>query len=201
MTGTASFLWAFAENPQDTISIVCHVLPCCIYDLILGSGFLTATETLSKYKRRLTECLFSVASVFHFGLLGNTCQRLRGRLGKWTNIAAVPDTGAEGNVMDWNYAVANGYKIMTGPIYQRFLQFADGSYAETVGQVFTTWTFESGEQVPVKFEILQDCCSEVVIGEEILYKHNVFENHATSIVMLEAVTDEYDLAPFDFVRP
>jgi len=94
-------LWAFAEDPTKTYDLLFHVLETCIYDVILGSAFLTATETLSKYRRRLTECVFSVARIFKFGFLGNKCHRLEGILGDKHEVLAVPDTGAERNVMDY----------------------------------------------------------------------------------------------------
>jgi hypothetical protein len=91
--------WAFAEEPE-SYDLLFHVLPTCIYDVILGNAFLTATETLSKHRRRLTERVFSRTSVFKFGFLGNTCQRLEGVLADKYPVLAVPDTGAERNVMD-----------------------------------------------------------------------------------------------------
>ena len=100
ITGTIRLPWAFAEDPAKTYDLLFHVLPTCIYDVILGSDFLAATETLSKYGRRLTECVFSVARVFRFGFLGNRCHRLEGVLDGVLPVLAVPDTGAERNVMD-----------------------------------------------------------------------------------------------------
>ena len=96
-------LWAFAENPAETFNIICHVLRQCTYDLILGSGFLTATETMSKHRRRITECIFSVFNVFHFSFLDNNYQFLEGTLGDTQTVHASPDTGAERNVMDMQY--------------------------------------------------------------------------------------------------
>jgi hypothetical protein len=79
---------------------VFHVLETSIYDVILGNAFLTATQTPPKYGRRITECVFSVARVFKFGFLGNECHRLEGIIGDKHEVLAVPDTGAERNVMD-----------------------------------------------------------------------------------------------------
>lgn len=78
-----------------------------MYDLILCKGFLTATETMSKYRRRLTKCLFSVKGcISHFGFLGDSYQRLRGRLAGEHHVLAVPDPRAERNVMDSLVAAA-----------------------------------------------------------------------------------------------
>lgn len=98
--------WAFAEESNKPIDIICHVLPVCTYDLILGRKFLAATETLAKYRRRVTECAFSMLNVFHLNLLddGHQNLELEGRVGDHPTRAAA-DTGAERNVMDLQYVV------------------------------------------------------------------------------------------------
>jgi hypothetical protein len=99
-TGTVAIHWAFADNPGKKYPILCQVLPGCLYDLILGKSFEKAVETYSRYRRRLTQCAFSLANVFRVNLIGNAPQRLVGILGSKHRVFAVPDTGAECNVMD-----------------------------------------------------------------------------------------------------
>ncbi len=178
------------------------MLPRCTYSLILGNGFLRATETITKFRHRLTKCLFSViGNVSHFDFLGETYQRLEGTVADLHQVFAIPDTGADRNVMSLQYAIDNGLEIKTEPENRGYLQFADGSFDETVGQVHTFWTFASGQRIPVTFEILRYCCSDVIIGEEILTEHDVFEKHAGSILYDMAFDDDsYELAPFDFVN-
>lgn len=65
-----------------------------------------------------------------------------------------------------------------------------------MGQVDTFWTFDSGHRIPITFEILEDCCYDVVIGDEILCDHDVYGKHASSLITFE--TDAYGLAPFGF---
>ena len=200
-TGIVSLNWAFPENRRKTTRIVCHVLPNCIYDLILGNGFLNMTNTLTKFRDRLTQCLFNVRKNFvRFGFLGESRQKLKGTLADEHNVLAVPDTGAERNVMNYDYALNNGFDIKSDDQYREYLQFADGSTQETVGRVDTHWTFDSGETIPVSFEVLEKCCSDVIIGEEILSEHNVFEKYASSLISSAYETDSYELAPFDFIR-
>ena len=116
-------LWAFAENPSETISVTCHVLQHCVYDLILGSTFLTSTGTLSRHRRRLVECLFSVANLFHFSFLDGSSQFLEGTLADRYPVLAVPDSGAEANVIDYRY-VSVGIERCLGPIGFSFLLLA-----------------------------------------------------------------------------
>ena len=98
--GTVTVDYAFAEEPSKITQLVCRVLPNCIYDLILGNSFLTATETMTKHKRRLSECVFSVVNLFHLSFLGNNSQGLAGTLADQYSASAVPDTGAEKNIID-----------------------------------------------------------------------------------------------------
>ena len=103
--------------------------------------------------------------------------------------------------MSLQYAVDHGFKLLTGQNHCGYLQFADGSYDKTVGQVKTYWTFESGERIPVTFEVLEYCCSDVIIGEEILTEQNVFVEHAASLFLTVTLDDDsYELAPFDFFK-
>lgn len=76
-SGTVSVLWAFAENPKKTFSILCHVIPKWTYELILGNKFLTATKTLTNFCHRVIKCLFSeINNIPRFDFLGETNQRL-----------------------------------------------------------------------------------------------------------------------------
>ena len=201
-SGTVSLHWTFADKPKESFPILCHVLPHCTYELILGNSFLTATKTLTEFCHRLTKCLFRVVNnIPHFSFLGETCQRLHGTLADNLLVLAIPDTGADRNVMSLQYALENGLEIQRGPKHCGCLQFADGSCDLTVGQVKTHWTFASGERIPVTFEVLKYCCSDVIIGEDILTEHNVFQKHEASIFQTAAVEDDcFELAPFDFVN-
>ena len=100
IVGTVIVRWAFADKLTETIEIICHVISNCAYDVILGSRFLSMTETFTKYKHRLTECLSSAAGVLRINLLDESRQFLKGTLGERHQTDAVPDTGAEGNVMN-----------------------------------------------------------------------------------------------------
>lgn len=104
--------------------------------------------------------------------------------------------------MSLQFAVSNGFELKTGPKQCGYLQFADGSYDKTVGQVETFWTFTSWEMIPVIFEILEYCCSEVVIGADMLIEQLVFQKYADSLSSIIALDDNCaGLPPFDYVRP
>ena len=112
MIGTVNVRWAFAGKPTETIEIVCHVISNCVYDVILGKRFLSMTETFTKYKHRLTKCLSSAARVLRFNLLDGSRQLLQGTLRRRINVCAVPDTGAEGNLLNLRFVKC--FRVATG---------------------------------------------------------------------------------------
>jgi hypothetical protein len=69
-----------------------------------------------------------------------------------------------------------------------------------LGQTHTYWTFSSGKRIPITFEVLRKCASNVVIGEQILYENKVFTNHSDDFRILEMEKRHSDLAPFDFLN-
>lgn len=106
----------------------------------------------------------------------------------WTGLL-IPD----------RYAEEHGFNIKRGVRNRRVLEFADGSRQRAVGQVETSWTFDSGQRIPLIFEVLEDCLHDVILGEEVLWEHNVFETYAASIQTLPSDIESFDLAPFSFV--
>ena len=49
------------------------------------------------------------------------------------------------------------------------------------------------------FEVLEDCLHDVILGDEVLWDHDVFETYSASIQTLPTDTDSFNLAPFSFV--
>ncbi|KAL9046915.1 MAG: hypothetical protein Q9214_000381 [Letrouitia sp. 1 TL-2023] len=193
--GTVNIDSKFKEEPLKVFKIKCHVLQNCVYDLILGTPFLSATKAMSKYCHRLTKCAFKVA---HLGYMGSRRLRLRGFLDDLCPVLALPDSGAECNVIDYRYAKQHNFNILSGPEHCGYLRFADGSVQETVGQVSTVWTFSSGERIPIVFEVLEKCCSDLIIGDDILRENDVFRAHADSITANDNTVDHFHLAPFGY---
>lgn len=97
-----------------------------------------------------------------------------------------------------SYADRLGLRYLDGATHRNFLQFADGSIEETVGQLKGHWTFVSGECATMTFEVLERCCANVIIGEEVLWRYEVFEKHASSIITCSG-EGSHNLAPFDLV--
>lgn len=50
------------------------------------------------------------------------------------------------------------------------------------------------------FQVLDECYANAIIGEEVLWKHKVFEKHASSIITAHEVRGQFGLAPFDVIK-
>ena len=98
--GAVKFEWSFVGERQKASEITCHVLPKCSFDLILGNPFLKATETMSRYRNRLSRCLFRTRNVLGMSYMSGGSGAFLGLLNGKYQIFALPDSGAERNVMN-----------------------------------------------------------------------------------------------------
>ena len=142
--------------------------------------------------------LHSVRNLLQFGFVGYESQRLRGHLANVSETLALADSGAERNIIDHGFALARGLNINYNPKCRGYLQFADGTTQQTIGQVKSSWTFENGETIFETFEVLENCLFDVVLGEDVLYRHDVFNLHSSSLVSQEMSNSCPELAPFDY---
>lgn len=155
------------------------------------------------------DCTFSVLNVFYFGSIGSVDRKVGGTLHdirtssiwKWRFTWALPDSGAERNIMDASLVYEHGYEVHTQPENRIWLQFADASAQRTIGQVVLFWQFlDSHFRVPIVFDVLDNACAEVILSDDFLHEHRVFEDHERAFFDLPPV-DEHDyLAPFDVLK-
>jgi hypothetical protein len=82
-----------------------------------------------------------------------------------------------------------------------WVQFADCTHQQTLGRVNTHWAFASGECIPITFEVLEKCADKVIIGEDIIYNHDVFTEYRHSIRTFNREQESHlsELAPFAFI--
>lgn len=103
-----------------------------------------------------------------------------------------------------SYAERLGMEIYSSSSDRSYIRFADGSGQETTGRVYSYWSFECDEcdeWLVIRFEVLDVCSFDIFIGEEIIWGHEVFEKHASSIVSVSSEDEQSVLAPFDFFLP
>ena len=93
-----------------------------------------------------------------------------------------------------------GFDIDKSPECCGYLQFADGSIEQTIGQTRVSWMFENGETTVETLEILENCIADVVLGEEVLYRHDIFNAHRSSLAYCKSNDAHIELAPFYYSK-
>lgn len=161
---------------------------------------------MSTFRHRLKKCSFFVKNLLSSNLvedyIESDCPRLRGHLGISTSVPEdfLADFGAERNLMSEDFARSKGFFIKSGWRYRGTVCFADRTEQETVGQVETTLTFQSGKCVAMTFEILRNVSANVILGEDFLYDNDVWNIHQSSLCEPPSSRQSDELQPFDFKR-
>lgn len=171
-----------------------HVLPKCLYDVILGSPFLRMTKTFTHFAHRVIKKLRSASSNFRVCFTGSPQQMLAG----WADgesTLALPDTGSDVCLMSLEYARARGYRIDTDYKHRKRMEFVDGSTAEALGRVEAfQWEFElSGSQVyyPDVY-VLDGLQTDLLLSYDFLMDSDAFSVHEQLFVDTEPREDSVD---------
>lgn len=185
--GIARAAWTFSEDPGTTYDLEFHILASCPYDILIGAKFLEETETLSVHRDRLKERQVSSRGVHSVNLCGSPSQSLRGYLNT-EPVSVLPDTGSQANLMSERYARDHGLIIDTKDDSRKLLQLADGTTQKTLGKVAAMWAFDDDPEklMNLIFDILPTCAYDVILGLDILYQHNAYAIHSSSMIEVEA---------------
>jgi predicted aspartyl protease len=173
--GTTTSVFSFAgEKAAHTLTF--NVLRTSVHDVVLGSPFLKATETLTRYAHRIGR-RFRDALSHRVCALG-THQLVHGRL-NGVEMDAVPDTGAEVSLMSASFAAQRGFEINTDVQYCVLLEFADGSTANATGLVKDLkWKYGASE-APCRIDVyvLPELSVDLLLGDDFLVKTDAFVAH------------------------
>lgn len=185
--GIARATWTFPEDPGKTYDLEFHILASCPYDVLIGAKFLEETETLSIHRNRLKKRQVSSRDTHSVNLCGSPSQLLRGYLNT-EPVSVLPDTGSQVNLMSERYARDHGLIIDTKDDSRRLLRFADDTTQKTMGKVAAKWAFDDdpGEPMDLIFDVLPECAYDVILGQDVLYQHNAYTIHSSSMIEIEA---------------
>lgn len=174
--------WSLKGNPSKVWAWNFTILENCIRDIVIGDDFLKPNDIMSinrhflSRKPRPRNALY----VRNVNILGSPSQRLSGILNN-NHVQALPDSGAEPNIISYAYAEKRGWLTMMEENSQHLLQFADGSLTTTMGQVKALWSFATHRNKlqpvdihSVVFEILRDCPFDIVLGQDFLEDTDAF---------------------------
>lgn len=133
--GTA--LAEFKFKAEETVyNLKFDVMKQSVWDVVLSERFLTETKTLTEHRscihERLRPC---IRSGNRLCLLGQT-----GKDGIPCSVngqpaRALPDTGSDLMLISGDFARRNNFRVHRGKRYRRYVEFTDGSTAQTDGTV------------------------------------------------------------------
>ena len=191
-TGQLTVTWQFKSEPDQSYAIVIYILPCCIFDVLIGAKFLYATKTMCTHRDRLSNVPRPRRALLTrvVNLCGLPSRRLQGTLNE-QECTALPDSGAEPNLLSYEYVKRRGWLLdmYPGPESCRLLQFADGSTERTDGRLKLEWSFNnrwepasSDSPLVVTFDVLRGCSFDVILGKYFLQETEAFVKHNKAFI-------------------
>ena len=180
---------AFGMDPQIQLLCSFYVVQSFVTPLVMGMSFLEDTETLSKYRHRLTPSS-RIPNVQLCSI--NSPKRRLCCVTEGHSTLANADTGSDVNLISLNYAKANGYSMDSSDQCWINIQFADGEVSIPIGKV--TLLIRLGRpglpEYSEDFYVLADLQScDVLLGGDFLYKTDAFKTYRDEF-------DETDLDDF-----
>lgn len=179
VVGTTTLPFSFAgETAKHDLTF--HVLRKSVHDVILGSAFLQASETFTRFAHRVGRRIRE--SVGH-GVVRRLCflgsRQFVGGTANGVGVDAVPDTGADVSVMSARFAKANGFEVEEDEQHRILLGFADGSTARARGVVRdVAWRFGADEEMhSTNVYVLSSLPVDLVLGYDFLCQTEAFSEH------------------------
>ncbi|KAF2273436.1 uncharacterized protein EI97DRAFT_157975 [Westerdykella ornata] len=186
-TGVVKTSFRFKDEKHE-YSLLFHILPSCVHDVILGKGFLKITKTFSNLAnkaRRVKERLMKGMPLRHLLYLGESAPRFQGLI-NGVPQEALADSGSKVMVMDENYAEEMGLRIVRGSNHQTRLRFADGSTSLTSGMALgVEWEFGRGgvsDRFLLDFHILKNAPANVILSDQFLFGTEAFSHYECFLV-------------------
>lgn len=178
------------NTEKEEHSVIFHLIPDCIHDVILGKHFLKATRTFSdlpNFARRVKERIIRGIPQFHLLYLDNSSPRFEGFI-NGSPQTALADSGSTVMIMDEAYARSRGLSIDTRKEHRIRLRFADNSTTYTSGFVTgIEWRFgrDLDTTSPVHtlgFYILKNSPTDVILCDTFLFDTGAFSKYNDYLV-------------------
>ena len=195
--GEIEISWQFERDSHSSYIIVLQVLPNSIFDVMIGAKFLYETNTMAGNNHRLCRIPKPDRAMFarNINFCGSPRYYLNGVLraaeSEPERCFALPDSGAETNVLSYKFAERMGWLTDLVPSLEsdRLLLFADGSTARSEGQLHLEWTFCYGWRTAfldaehhLTFEVLSRCPVDAILGDDFLDETDAFTKHAEAFI-------------------
>lgn len=183
--GKATAIWAFKDDPTKRYEIEFEVALKCIHGAILGNEFLNQTESLKKkLEHRLVDMGQRYLKPVYLSIcnIGTPHKRLpllvRGKnRARAIRMQALPDIGAEGNILSEALARRNGFRFEKTDTE---FMFPDGTIERSLGRVRLEFSFEGSpalKSISALFEVMRDSQHEAILGHDFVFDHGIYEDN------------------------
>ncbi|KAF8242177.1 hypothetical protein K440DRAFT_639419 [Wilcoxina mikolae CBS 423.85] len=183
--GKATAKWMFHDDPTPR-DVDFEVVTKCIHSVMFGNPFLQKTKSfLQKYKHRLVDMGRSLKkNIRYVNSIGSVTQYLPVlATGKnhTMRLEALPDTGAEGNVISELCFRRSGLRLEQSEVA---FMFPDGSIEESLGRVRLRVSFEDE---PIKstytyVEVMRGCQQDAILGHDFVFDNKVYSDNMHRLV-------------------
>lgn len=195
--GEIEISWQFERDSNLSYQIVLQVLPNSIFDVMVGGEFLYDTDVMAGNMHQLCRIPKPDRAMLarNVNFCGSPSRFLNGVLHTAESMPercfALPDTGAEANILSHEFAKKMDWlaDLVPRPERDRLFLFADGSTARSEGQLHMEWTFCYGWRTAfvnaehyLTFDVLSGCPVDAILGEDFLDETDAFRNHAEAFV-------------------
>lgn len=176
------------SGEEESYTLLCIVLEKCAHPLVLGSQFLRATHTLTKYTNRVKNVFSNILGLNFMGVLEAEQHLLHGYL-NGQSVDVVPDTGSDIMAMSLQFALQLDLTIYVGHQNRTTVQFIDGSEAWTIGMVRgVKWDFLDSwryalDREEYEFHVIQHLPVDVIVNNDFIQKFKVFKRHKHVLVL------------------
>ncbi|KAL3292540.1 hypothetical protein RB213_014189 [Colletotrichum asianum] len=174
------------DGEKETHDLLCSVLPSATRDLVLGSAFLKATKTMTRYAHRLKRIFCSLAQPL-INLIGAEQDILGGYI-NGSECLAVPDTGSDVMAISLKHARRLGLKIHRRERHRTLVEFLDGSRVRTKGIAQAEWQFAYGEPtIRCDFHVIKGLPVDAILNNTMLDEYDVFRQYEERIGSSESL--------------
>lgn len=170
--GTIMLPFSF-QDERELHRLEFNIMHNAIHDVVLGSPFLSLTETFTRHAHRIKE---RVRKAFSPQLCFLGAQQYVSGTVDGTYVDAVPDTGADVSVMSASFARQHDFTINTTTECQKQLAFADGSTVMTSGLIENLgWKFgSSGATHHLEVYVLDELETDLILDYTFLTEAEAF---------------------------
>ncbi|KAF8541276.1 hypothetical protein BDD12DRAFT_829956 [Trichophaea hybrida] len=185
--GRATAEWGFEDSSGFIHHITFDVVAQCTNDIIVGHNFLQETCSFEeRNKHRFIEiprCM--TGNQLFINSIGVSHHRLpilaRASEHRRIQVDAIPDTGAEGNIISAAYVRKHRLRVYKT---NKIFIFPDGTMQDSLGRVKLDVSFGNNPMQPVTtyFEVMRQCVHGAILGHDFVFDNNVYADNAPCLV-------------------